>query len=514
MNKMDFLNDLNEIDAQFLKEAEPKKMRPGNARKVLVWALAVAAVLVTIGLSIWLHEKNGKILPETSDPGKDQQIAETPGTEPSVTDKEPSMNDTSEAPDSKKDPEILFENDSVKVTVITEHVQETGRSEACLAYLTERELLEYCDVVLRARVTEITNISLEDKHSHWISEGCILTLEPGRVLRGELRKEGEITVFVSKYINTSLEGLTYSLQTAEVGREGLLMLYDNSGQGYMKEIADYSVGDSMRFAIWGTGSGLLFEPGAFPGFSKRWTLDEAEEYARSVIGNNEAAPQDFAFTISWKYWGHDESENQSFSFDSRDGSYSLEGDKSYEKIYGAENLSASLQLTEKELDEMYRTLKRISDLPENLPASGKAGDIYTEVTDIWFRANGAEKHVSYSGASYREGEDFQTILSVRTMLHHYLMESASYHEWSDQMEGIAAARREETSKEIMTVLQAAFDAKYGPGGSPAYFQGMQIVPGGFLMIYLVPCSYAAEQEIHEILHEYQGGYLFADGFPD
>ena len=66
----------------------------------------------------------------------------------------------------------------------------------------------------------------------------------------------------------------------------------------------------------------------------------------------------------------------------------------------------------------------------------------------------------------------------------------------------------------MTVLQAAFDAKYGPGGSPAYVQGMQIVPGGFLMIYLVPCSYAAEQEIDEILHEYQEDYLFTDGFPD
>ena len=52
------------------------------------------------------------------------------------------MNDTSEAPDSKKDPEILFENDSVKVSVITEHVQGTGQEAACLAYFTERELLE------------------------------------------------------------------------------------------------------------------------------------------------------------------------------------------------------------------------------------------------------------------------------------------------------------------------------------------------------------------------------------
>ena len=94
------------------------------------------------------------------------------------------------------------------------------------------------------------------------------------------------------------------------------------------------------------------------------------------------------------------------------------------------------------------------------------------------------------------------------------MESASYHEWMDGLERIALSRREETSKEIMDVLQTAFDAKYGPGGSPEYFQGMQIVSGGFLMIYLDPCTYAAEEEIDALLKDYQGGYLFAEGSPD
>ncbi len=508
MSKMDFLNDLNEIDEKMIEEATPKKACSKNG-KFLAWALAAAAVILTVGMGVWLHEKNGKILPETD------LAKETPGTEPSVTDKEPSMIETSETPETAGDPEILFENDAVKVCVITEHVQGVGIKEFCLAYFTERELLERCDVLLRARVTGITNISLENKYNHFLSEGCILTLEPDRVLRGELGKEGEITVFVNKYINTSLEGLNLSLRTAGIGREGLLMLYDNSGAGYMKDIADYSVGDNMRFAIWASGDGLLFQQDAFPGFSRRWTLDEAEDYARAVIGDYEEAPQDFAFTISWKYWGHDERENHAFCFDSRDGSYSLKGEKEYEKTYGPENLTTTLQLTEKEKDEIYRTLKRISDLPERLPSSGKAGDAYTEMIDIWFRANGAEKHVSYSGAFYREGEDYQTLSSIRTMLGYHLSENASYQAWMDQLEEIAASRREADSEEIMKILQAAFDAKYGPGGSPEYFQGMQIVPGGFLMIYLSPFSEDLVKEIQALLPEYEGGYLFAEGMgPD
>ena len=92
---------------------------------------------------------------------------------------------------------------------------------------TPVELLTQCAVLLRAKLTDITNISIEDKSQErvtghrYVTEACILTLEPVSVLRGELKKEGPVRLFVDKHINSSLENLNQSLRTADVGKEGL-----------------------------------------------------------------------------------------------------------------------------------------------------------------------------------------------------------------------------------------------------------------------------------------------------
>ena len=59
MSKMDFLNDLNEIDEKMIEEAAPKKAGSGNGR-FLAWALAAAAVILTVGLGVWLHGVAGE----------------------------------------------------------------------------------------------------------------------------------------------------------------------------------------------------------------------------------------------------------------------------------------------------------------------------------------------------------------------------------------------------------------------------------------------------------------------
>ena len=479
MNKMDFLSDLNEIDEKLLEEAAPKKAGTGKTGKFIAWAVAAAAVLLSVGLAVWMHAKNERLGPQ-------------------------------------KDPNVLYEDYWTKIERITERVHGAANPDACLAYLTERELLTRCTVLLRAKLTDITNISIEDKSTERVSgtrhvtEACILTLEPVEVLRGELTKEGPVRLFVDRFINSSLEDLDYSFRTAEVGGEGLVMLYDiySGAPSYVKEIADYTPGDNLRFAIWSNGSNLLFREDCFPGFSKSWTLDEAEAYARSVIADSEEAPADFAFTVSWKYWGEEEFENSCYRYDSRDGSYSAEGDPYWEKEYGAENLTATLKLRPKELDEMYRILKRLSDLKENLSSGSHAGDPHTKEIEIWFRANGEEKRVFYSGSYYRQGEDLQRLDGVETDLRYLLEKSNAFRAWMDRLEDVAASRREVRSKEISEALLKAFEEN---GGAPAFYKGMRIVPGGFLEIYLSPCTEVQMQQIRKMLEGFEGGYLFAEG---
>ena len=514
MSKMDFLNDLNEIDEKMIEEAAPKKAGSGNGR-FLAWALAAAAVILTVGLGVWLHEKNGKVLPETPPSGEkngqEQELTQDPKEEPNVSE-EPIQSSYAE------DPDILYEDYWTKIARVTGPVPGAYRADACLAYRTERELLTQCAVLLRAKLTDITNISIEDKSQErvtghrYVTEACILTLEPVSVLRGELKKEGPVRLFVDKHINSSLEDLNQSLRTADVGKEGLVMLYEiySGASSYIAKLADYTPGDNMRFAIWSNGSNLLFWEDAFPGFSSSWTLDEAEAYARSVIEDYVTAPEDFAFTLSWKYWGEEAFEDQAYRYDSRDGSYSIIGSY-WENEYGAENLTASFKLRPKELDEVYRSLGRLAGLKEKLPSTGRAGDPGTQEIEIWFRANGEEQHVSYSGAYAQNSKDLQLLSAVETELRHHLEKSNSYRAWMDRMEDIASSRRAERSEKISAALLQAFEEN---GGAPAFYKGMQIVPGGFLEIYLSPCTEIQMRQIRKLLEGYEGGYLFAWGSPE
>ena len=86
--------------------------------------------------------------------------------------------------------------------------------------------------------------------------------------------------------------------------------------------------------------------------------------------------------------------------------------------------------------------------------------------------------------------------------------SNSFRVWMDRMEDIASSRRADRSKKISDALLQAFEKN---GGAPAFYKGMQIVPGGFLEIYLSPCTEAHMQQIRKLLEGYEGGYLFAEG---
>lgn len=408
MSDLGLIRDLDNIDEKYISEAAPKVIPQRNIKAILS---AIAAVLlIAVGAGIWITQNNKTV---------------------------PAGNNT--AIINEDDNSVLYEDDVVKVSRINGHAGGTVSSEYCLAYFTEWELLNNCDVLLRARITDVVNISIENKKmeqmmgSRWVTEACILTLEPVRVIRGELSATGPIKVYVDKYINSSLADLTLSLNNSKKGAEGLFMISksENNYVGYPTELAEYAAGDSQRYAIIYDGKSLLFDHSSFPGFSASWNLDSAESYASMVAGGLTAAPDDFEFSISWEYWGYDQSEKHFFSYDSKTGRYSLVGDAGFEDEYGPENLTADIMLEQDLINKIYNSCKRLDEMPETIPSDTPAGDKYSEKIEIAYVANGKGKRVVYSGPYISNNTSlvYDLLKLTETEIQHYLESSPSVIAW-------------------------------------------------------------------------------------
>ncbi len=410
MSDLGMIRDLDSIDELYINEAAPKET-PRRSSKV-IWSAIAAVLLVAVGAGVWITQNNNTV---------------------------PAVNNTTVIDENGN--VIIYEDNVVKVSRIDVRVGGAVTSEYCLIYLSEWELLNNCDVLLRARITDVTNISIESKKMEqlmglkWVTEACILTLEPIRVIRGELSGTGPIKVYVDKYVNSSLADLTLSLNNSKKGAEGLFMISksENNYVGYPTELAEYAAGDSQRYAIIYDGKNLLFDHSSFPGFSASWGLDSAERYASEVAGGLTDAPEDFEFSITWEYRGSDPSEKQFFSYDSKTGRYSVAGDAGFEDEYGPEHLTADIKIEQDLINKIYNSCKRLDDMQETLPSASPAGDKDSEMIDIAYVANGKKKHVVYSGP-YISSRDHYILILTETEIRHYLDSSPSVIAWLNSLE--------------------------------------------------------------------------------
>ena len=307
MSSLDFLKDLNDIDETMLREAVPGGAEASGRKisRVRIFRIAgvtAAVLLLAVGTGIWMQSRGTRIpegsgsetvtepaasLPESSAaPEETQKQTESETLPPETETESGSLPSVQRLPG----PRILTEEEEMarweaqqeaaqealarlREVVSSAANQSSGGEqtvEYCLSYLTERELFGKCDVLLRARVTEVQNLSVQNENPGRTENSCVVTLEPGEVIRGELNKEVLVRLYLSRYTNTSLEGLSKSLNGVQTGREGILMLYEMEDYApeYRKELADYTVGDNERFAIWETAGGLSFAADAFPSFQK------------------------------------------------------------------------------------------------------------------------------------------------------------------------------------------------------------------------------------------------------
>ena len=517
MNKTDFLKDLNEIEDSFLQEAEPKETKFFTGSRIFrAAAVTAAVVLLALGLASWMKSPKNRISAETSatdDTAKEETSVPNETVEDTSV---PNPVRTEATEETEADPALLYEDAEMIVREITAVVSGSPNAEACLMYLTEKELFEKCDLVLRARITDMKNISLENKKMGWTEQACILTAEPLDVIRGQLEGSGPVRIFLNRYLNSSLADLNLSLRSAAAGREGILMLYKNEYTGYMEAIADYTVGDNQRFAIWANESGgLSLDRNAFPGISQEWDLNQAESYVREILDDNRTAPEDFAFSVRFDQtdMSFDGIDRFCYSYDSRDGSYSLAGLTDREALYGADNVSTKLEATQDFLKDAYYSCRRLNGLPEDLSISSDTAKMTWEIELCW-TAGGEEHRVYYSGPvlTILNG-NLEKLIQSETEIRHYLEELPSMRSWTNGLENISEARRLERSKEIAAALEAAFAAR---GGAPAYYRGMEFAEGGYLQIWLEPAESDALldqyiREIQEMLSGFDGEYLFAAG---
>ena len=484
MNKMDLLQNLNDIGEDMLREAEPGEIRKKSRR----WLPAAAAVFcaLLIGALVWENRTDQRT--------KEPDGAETPAA-------------------------VLYQDGNVTVRTIGKLIPHAVRSEACLVWHSERELFENCDVLLRARLVNIQNISITYRADGSVSEACILTLEPVTVIRGSLKQGDRIRLFTNRYVNTSLEDLNYSLRTAQIGGEGIVMLYENRIGGYPAELSDYSAGDNQRFAIWeGEAGKLLYDEQSYAGLTGCGSLDEAEDYIRSVLGNDDPAPADFEFSLRFVH--RDRGENgewpeqvSCWSFNSRSGVFSYEGSSYETKEYGEENLSAWLGFGQDFLDQAYRCIRRLDDLSvsEDVRTDGSKSTVTVEISS---RADRKEKKLRWYGNDSVPMDPLlqQTVTELRNELE----KLPSMREWEAKLSKIAAERRTERAQLAAAVLEDAFEKKYGPGNAPGYFRGTVIEETGHLSVILAPAENGSEKdrqirEIQNLLGEYADVVLFTQG---
>ena len=399
MSKMDLLQDLNDIGEDMLREAEPGQTKKKSRR----WlpAAAVIACALLIG-AIWMGNRT------------------------------------------KLDTSILYQDERVTVRPISKQVPGAVQAEACLVWRSERELFDICDVLLRARLVDIQNISITYQLDGSVSEACILTLEPVTVIRGTLKQGDRIRLFTDRFVNTSLEDLNYSLRTAQIGREGIVMLYENRIGGFVAELADYSAGDNQRFAIWeGEAGKLLFDKQAYAGLTGCGSLDEAEDYIRSVLENDDPAPADFRFSVRYDVHYRDDKgvspeQVSCWSFDSQSGVFSCEGSSFETKTYGEENLSVCLGFGQDFLDQAYRCIRRLDYLTVSNDVRPD-GSESTVTIALSYRADGKEKTLYwYRNASVPIDPLLQQTV---TELRNELEKLPSMRAWDKELEQIAAERR-------------------------------------------------------------------------
>ena len=383
MDSRDILKELGEIRGSLIDDADPEKETGSAAgrrrlgRKWIVRGIGAAAAAALVILAVRFSD--GK--PPVTDP------AGTSGSE-TLTNEEVKQ----PVPDSTEDPrEIAAKIAEGQKPSLSGNLQ----AEAELAWFSERELLMRADLIVRGKVEaqETYHQPLKGPMEGYFQTFVILTISVQDVLRGESAQPGEtIRLAVS-----DLSGYDSALKQAAPGAEGIFLMHETEPWAEaLKERAAFIAGDGIRFAVWQKYDSLVYERAAFTGLQTDWTLEQAADYFRDVIGDDDpAVPEDFSVYYEIRSIGENADYDTCRIYDSAAGTwhhefYRFVSPREAERVI--EDLS--FEPLPETLREVYRSFLKLEDLPETHEDAAK-GREQTELV-LRFTADGKIREYRYT----------------------------------------------------------------------------------------------------------------------
>ena len=186
--------------------------------------------------------------------------------------------------------DIRLSDASYGVTVLLEeHPEEPMIPMIKLREMSEQELVDSCDLIVRGTVKNIQNIRLTADGVDVTK--ALVTITPTAVIKGS--SSGDVTLLVSCPIDGTFQiEDTETACAIRMGMEGIFMLQaygdaelwelENAALRW-KDIADYHFGDGRRYAFLNTDNGLLYADWAYPSL-QAGTLDDVQAYLTAFGG--------------------------------------------------------------------------------------------------------------------------------------------------------------------------------------------------------------------------------------
>ncbi len=389
MDSRDILKELGEIRGSLIDDADPEKetdsagrrsSRP--ARRWIVRGIGAAAAAALVILAVCLSD--GK--PQVTDP------AGTSGSE-TLTNEEAKQ----QVPDSNMQGEVKqsISNDDPLEIIKQQLPKGNMHGEAELAWFSERELLMRADLIVRgkAEAAETYQQPLKGPMEGYFQTFVILTISVQDVLRGDGAQPGEtIRLAVS-----DLSGYDSALKQAAPGAEGIFLMHETEPWAEaLKERAAFIAGDGVRFAVWQKNDSLVYERAAFTGLQTDWTLEQAADYFRGVIGDEDPSmPEDFAVYYEIRSFGENADYDTCRIYDSAAGTwhhefYRFVSPQEAERVI--EDLS--FEPLPETLRDVYRSYLKLKDLPETHEEAAEGREL-TELV-LRFTADGKVHEYRYT----------------------------------------------------------------------------------------------------------------------
>ncbi|ETA79188.1 hypothetical protein [Youngiibacter fragilis] len=165
-------------------------------------------------------------------------------------------------------------------------------TKADLMWLSQEDIFnKWNTAIFSGTVTKLNNIVISFKGDK--AYRAIAEIKVDNIFRGAIDKGDTVSVLLPCPISGGmLMTGTEIISQLTLGSTGIFMPIEYDGSAYweqngytlkLQDVAPYGLADGMRFAFLKSGDGILFARDMYPVISEAKTLEEIENYIRSMI---------------------------------------------------------------------------------------------------------------------------------------------------------------------------------------------------------------------------------------